>query len=69
MISYVSFLVVLNLLLLFFFDTFSKIISLYDIPDGIRKLHKKKIPSIGGFIFFINFLAIVLLLNFFNIAD
>ena len=68
MISYVSFLVGLNLLLLFFFDTYSKIISLYDRPDGIRKLHKKKIPSLGGFIFFINFSAIVLLLNFFNIT-
>lgn len=67
MISFFSFLIVLNLFILYFFEIFSKIIGLYDKPDGIRKLHKKKVPSIGGFIFFINLSAIVLYLNFFTI--
>jgi UDP-GlcNAc:undecaprenyl-phosphate GlcNAc-1-phosphate transferase len=67
MISLFSFLILLNLFFFYFFDNFTRLISLYDRPDGIRKLHKKKVPNIGGFIFFINFAAIVLCLNFFNI--
>ena len=66
MITLISFLVILNLIFLYFFENFSKQIALFDKPDGIRKLHKKKVSNIGGFIFFINFLGIVLYLNFFN---
>lgn len=66
MITLVSFLVILNLIFLYFFENFSKQIALFDKPDGIRKLHKKKVSNIGGFIFFINLLGIVLYLNFFN---
>ena len=68
MITLISFLVILNLFFLYFFKNLSKQISLFDKPDGIRKLHKKKIPSIGGFFFFINLLGIVLYLNFFNFS-
>ena len=66
MITLISFLVILNLFFLYFFKNLSKKIALFDKPDGIRKLHKKKVPSIGGFFFLINLLAIVLYLNFFN---
>jgi UDP-GlcNAc:undecaprenyl-phosphate GlcNAc-1-phosphate transferase len=66
MITLISFLVILNLIFLYFFENFSKQIALFDKPDGVRKLHKKKVSNIGGFIFFINLLGIVLYLNFFN---
>jgi UDP-GlcNAc:undecaprenyl-phosphate GlcNAc-1-phosphate transferase len=69
MISFIFFLVILNLSFLFFFEHLSKIIGLYDRPDGIRKIHKKNIPNIGGFIFFINLSIMVLYLNVFNISD
>lgn len=68
MITLISFLVILNLSFLCFFKNLSKEIALFDKPDGIRKLHKKKVPSIGGFFFFINLLAIVVYLNFFNFS-
>jgi UDP-N-acetylmuramyl pentapeptide phosphotransferase/UDP-N-acetylglucosamine-1-phosphate transferase len=56
----------LNIILVFHFSKISKVINLFDMPDHKRKLHKKKVSNIGGFIFFINFLGIVLYLNFFN---
>jgi UDP-GlcNAc:undecaprenyl-phosphate GlcNAc-1-phosphate transferase len=47
-------LITLNLFFIIFFNKFSKLINLFDIPDGIRKLHKKPIAAIGGFIIFAN---------------
>ncbi len=46
--------IVLNLIIFYKFDRFSKIINVYDLPDNYRKLHTKKIPLIGGYIFLIN---------------
>jgi UDP-GlcNAc:undecaprenyl-phosphate GlcNAc-1-phosphate transferase len=69
MISFVSFLITLNLFFFYFFENFSRLIGLYDKPDGIRKVHKKKVPCIGGFFFLINLAVIVLFLNFFNIES
>jgi UDP-N-acetylmuramyl pentapeptide phosphotransferase/UDP-N-acetylglucosamine-1-phosphate transferase len=45
---------ILNIFLLIFFNKFSKFINLFDNPDGVRKLHKKPVPSIGGVLIFIN---------------
>jgi UDP-GlcNAc:undecaprenyl-phosphate GlcNAc-1-phosphate transferase len=44
----------LNIILVFHFNKISKIINLFDMPDNKRKFHIKKIPSIGGFLIFIN---------------
>jgi UDP-GlcNAc:undecaprenyl-phosphate GlcNAc-1-phosphate transferase len=45
-----------NIIILFYLKN-SKIIKLInDRPDNIRKIHKKNTPSIGGIIFFINFI-------------
>jgi UDP-GlcNAc:undecaprenyl-phosphate GlcNAc-1-phosphate transferase len=49
-----SILLILNILLIIFFNKFSKLINLFDNPDDARKLHKKPIASIGGFLIFIN---------------
>lgn len=47
-------LLILNICLIFFFNKFSKVINLFDNPDNTRKLHKKPIASIGGFLIFLN---------------
>ena len=45
-----------NIIILFYLKN-SKIIKLInDKPDTIRKIHKKNTPSVGGIIFFINFM-------------
>lgn len=69
MIKIILLLTAINLLILLFFKNFSRIIGLYDRPDSIRKLHKRRIPNIGGFIFFGNLSVIVLYSNYFSIED
>jgi UDP-GlcNAc:undecaprenyl-phosphate GlcNAc-1-phosphate transferase len=58
-------LIILNIFIVFFFNRISILINLFDIPDNERKLHSKKIPSIGGVIFLSNifFFLIYYLLN------
>lgn len=51
-------LALLNLILVLNLSKFSKILNIYDIPDGKLKLHKKKTPIIGGIILVINFSVI-----------
>ena len=65
MISLLISLIILNTFIVIFFDRISIFINLFDIPDNKRKLHSKKIPSIGGFIFLSNifFFLIYYLLN------
>lgn len=53
---------ILNFFLLFYFENFSKLINIYDNPDNVRKLHKKKIPLLGGLIFLINILILLFIL-------
>jgi UDP-GlcNAc:undecaprenyl-phosphate GlcNAc-1-phosphate transferase len=43
-----------NIFFIYYFKTFAKLIKLFDVPDGGRKIHKKTIASIGGFLIFIN---------------
>ena len=47
-------LLILNIFIVFFFNKFSVFINLFDNPDGARKLHKKPIASVGGFLIFLN---------------
>ena len=56
----ISLLLAFNLLFIFNFQKISKILNIYDRPDGKLKLHKTKTPSVGGVILIINF-SIVLL--------
>lgn len=48
----------LNLFFLLFEKKISFFLNVYDYPDNDRKLHKHKIPLIGGFFFIFNFLVI-----------
>lgn len=52
------FLILFNLIYIYFFDYFSKKVNIYDTPDKIRKKHKKKIPLAGGILLFTNFLIL-----------
>ena len=52
-----------NLLVLIFFNRIKIFYNIYDRPNLIRKIHKKKMPVLGGFILFLN-----LFLVFFFIA-
>ena len=46
--------IILNIFFVFYLEKISKILNLFDLPDNKRKLHKKKTPSIGGCLIFIN---------------
>lgn len=64
--SLIIFFIIINLILIYFFNYFSKIINIYDFPDNVRKFQKKKIPLLGGFIFLMNIFFLFLIVNFFN---
>jgi len=51
-------LIVLNLILFFSFTKITKIINIYDNPDGKLKVHSKRMPLVGGIILFFNFIII-----------
>lgn len=44
---------IINLLFIYNSSLISKLINIYDYPNS-RKIHKKKIPLIGGFLFFLS---------------
>ena len=50
---------ILNFFLLYYFEYYSKLFNIYSNPDNVRKLHKKKIPLLGGSIFLINILFLL----------
>tara|TARA_B100000989_G_scaffold245552_1_gene192692 strand:+ start:1946 stop:2950 length:1005 start_codon:yes stop_codon:yes gene_type:complete len=51
----------INLIIVINVNTISKIINLYDFPDKKLKIHKKKIPLIGGSILILNILFLILI--------
>jgi UDP-GlcNAc:undecaprenyl-phosphate GlcNAc-1-phosphate transferase len=59
---------ILNFFLLYYFEYYSKLFNIYDNPDNVRKLHKKKIPLLGGLIFLINILFLLFILSL-NLTD
>lgn len=60
MINLYIFLLLFNLVLVFYFKNISKYINLFDKPDKVRKLHKKKIPKIGGLLIFLNIICFII---------
>lgn len=57
---------VLNLVLLQFYQKIAQIIKVYDYPLAKRKIHKTKTPLIGGIFLLINIIFINILYFFFN---
>lgn len=54
--------VFINIFIIFHFKKISKIVNLFDLPDDVRKLHKKKVAAIGGCLIFFN-LSIFFFIN------
>lgn len=54
-------LIFFNLVLLKKIDFLIKFINVYDSPDFIRKRHIKSTPVVGGFIIYINLIAILII--------
>lgn len=59
-----SFCFLTNFIFLYKLEKISKIINIYDIPDNNRKLHENPVPLMGGVLLFINFIIIILFINF-----
>ena len=57
--------ILFNLIILFFFNYIKNLINIYDYPDKKKKLHRKPIPLLGGWIFFFNLIFFLIL----KIAD
>lgn len=66
MLFFILISVIINLILVYFFKNLSNYIDIFDIPDDDRKLHKNKVPSIGGVIFFANLILFFIFLIFNN---
>jgi UDP-GlcNAc:undecaprenyl-phosphate GlcNAc-1-phosphate transferase len=58
------FLFIFNFLFLFSYKKISNIYNVFDIPDRKRKIHKEKIPLLGGLIIFLNIILFYLNENF-----
>jgi UDP-GlcNAc:undecaprenyl-phosphate GlcNAc-1-phosphate transferase len=58
--------IVLNFFFLLLYNPIKEKINLYDNPDSIRKIHKKKIPLLGGFLFLSNILTYLFYIIFFR---
>ena len=52
---------IINFLIIYFFEKLSSFFNVYDFPDNIRKLHKKKTSLFGGSIILLNLLLFYLL--------
>ena len=62
--SFFLFFIFFNFSLYYFYKQISLIYNVFDFPDFKRKLHKKKIPLLGGLFIILN-LFLISLLNFF----
>jgi UDP-N-acetylmuramyl pentapeptide phosphotransferase/UDP-N-acetylglucosamine-1-phosphate transferase len=57
-----SIIILVNLVIFYFYKPIANIYNLYDKPDFERKIHKKKIPLLGGLFLLLN-LSLIILLN------
>ena len=55
--------ILLNCIILYFFDYLKNKINIYDYPDHKKKLHKNPIPLLGGWIFLFNLTLFLILKN------
>jgi UDP-GlcNAc:undecaprenyl-phosphate GlcNAc-1-phosphate transferase len=64
--NFIFLIVLINFFLFRINEKVAKIFNLYDIPNDIRKLHKKPIPLNGGIFYFLNLFLIFIFDIFFN---
>ena len=60
MILFYCSLLLTNLIIFIYFKKFSKLINIFDLKDNKLKIHKGKVPLVGGTILFINYIIIFL---------
>jgi UDP-GlcNAc:undecaprenyl-phosphate GlcNAc-1-phosphate transferase len=60
------FLLLFNLIFIYYFKNISRYINLFDKPDQLRKFHKKKIANIGGLFIFFNLFFFIIYFLFNN---
>lgn len=60
---YFLIIIILNILILYNFNFFSKTFKLFDLPDGNRKIHHEPIANIGGLIIFVNLIFYFIFVN------
>jgi UDP-GlcNAc:undecaprenyl-phosphate GlcNAc-1-phosphate transferase len=51
----------INIFFIFFFKPITNLLNCYDYPNKIRRIHKEKIPKIGGFLIILNILVFYLI--------
>ncbi len=56
-----SIFVILNFIIFFFFNYIKNLINIYDYPDKIKKIHRKPIPLLGGWIFLFNLIFFLII--------
>ena len=66
MILFYCCLFLINLIIFIYFKRFSKFINIFDLKDNKLKIHKGKVPLVGGTILFINYIIIFLFDLFLN---
>jgi UDP-GlcNAc:undecaprenyl-phosphate GlcNAc-1-phosphate transferase len=59
MINFIITVLLFNILFLIFHNKISEIINIYDLPNKVRKFHKKKTPITGGILIYSNLLIYV----------
>ena len=64
----IFFTILVNLIFYLNLEFFAKKINVFDSPDGKRKIHKIKVPTIGGIIFIFNILFFLFLYHFFSLS-
>ena len=56
----------INLPIIFFYNSITKFINIYDKADNIRKFHKNKVALSGGILLIYNLIFFYIRFSFFN---
>ena len=59
--------ILINFIILFYFDYFKKKINIFDYPDNKRKIHNKPVPLLGGLILLLNTICFIFI-NFLKLS-
>ena len=49
-----------NFLFFYNLNSIAKIINIFDVPDNNRKIHKGKIPALGGLLIIFNIILFII---------
>ena len=63
---FLSFFILLNIVLVFYNKSIANLFNLFDKPDNVRKFHKLSVPITGGIIIYVNLIFFTILQFFIN---